>query len=70
MFSLVFAAICAAVSIRYVARKQKNFTGALNIFARRKKDIHTMTMLKKYANNDTDIFRRIARRCVCYPLGM
>lgn len=71
LFSLVFAATCAAVSIRFVVKKQENFSGALDMFTRRdQKDVTTMATIRKYTNNNTDVFQRIARRCICYPLGM
>ncbi|RCH90259.1 hypothetical protein CU098_000337, partial [Rhizopus stolonifer] len=46
-----------------------NFTGALDMFSKRdKKDISAMAIIRKYSNRNTDVFRKIARRCVCYPL--
>lgn len=70
MFSSVFAALCAAISIRFVVKKQENFKGALDMFTRRsQKDMYTMAILKKYTTGNTDVFQKIARRCICYPLG-
>lgn len=70
LFSLAFAAICAAISIRFVMKKQDNFAGTLDMFTRRSKvEMSQINILKKYANNNTDIFTKIARRCICYPLG-
>jgi hypothetical protein len=70
LFSLVFAATCAAISIRFVVKKQENFSGALDMFTRReRKDLTAMAIIQKYTNNNTDVFQKIARRCVCYPLG-
>lgn len=70
LFSSVFAAFCAAISIRFVVKKQENFNGALDMFTKKnQKDLHTMAIIKKYAVDNTDVFQKIARRCICYPLG-
>ncbi|GAA5795399.1 hypothetical protein HPULCUR_000755 [Helicostylum pulchrum] len=70
LFSLAFAAICAAISIRFVMKRQDNFAGTLDMFTRRSKiEMSQINTLKIYANNNTDIFTKIARRCICYPLG-
>lgn len=70
LFSSVFAALCAAISIRFVVKKQENFNGALDMFTKRnQKDLHTMAIIKRYAVDNTDVFQKIARRCICYPLG-
>jgi hypothetical protein len=69
MFALLFAAICAAISIRFIVQKQKNFVGSLNIFSQRKRDPRKTNMLNRNSSNNTDVFRKIAYRCVCYPLG-
>lgn len=70
LFSLAFAAICAAISIRFVMKRQDNFAGTLDMFKRRSKmEMSQINTLKIYANNNTDIFTKIARRCICYPLG-
>ncbi|KAG2233664.1 hypothetical protein BDF21DRAFT_497525 [Thamnidium elegans] len=69
LFSLAFAALCAAISIRFVMKKQDNFAGTLDMFTRRSKiEMSQINTLKVYANNNTDIFTKIARRCICYPL--
>ncbi|EPB81131.1 hypothetical protein HMPREF1544_12170 [Mucor circinelloides 1006PhL] len=69
LFSSVFAALCAAISIRFVVKKQENFNGALDMFTKRnQKDIHTMAIIKRYAADNTDVFQKIARRCICYPI--
>lgn len=69
LFSSVFAAFCAAISIRFVVKKQENFNGALDMFTKKnQKDLHTMAIIKKYAADNTDVFQKIARRCICYPL--
>ncbi|KAI9486683.1 MAG: hypothetical protein EXX96DRAFT_604784 [Benjaminiella poitrasii] len=70
LLSLFSAASCAAISIRFVIKKQKNFSGTLDMFTRRQdpKEITAMTIIRKYANNNTDIFHKIAVRCICYPL--
>lgn len=70
LFSLVFAAFCAAISIRFVMKKQDNFAGTLDMFTQRNHiERSQLNMLKKYTNNNTDIFTKIAIRCICYPLG-
>ncbi|GAN07226.1 hypothetical protein MAM1_0153c06719 [Mucor ambiguus] len=70
LFSSVFAALCAAISIRFVVKKQENFNGALDMFTKRnQKDLHTMAIIKRYAADNTDVFQKIARRCICYPIG-
>lgn len=70
LFSLVFAALCAAISIRFVMKRQDNFAGTLDMFTRRNDAERTqINTLKKYTNSNTDIFTKIARRCICYPLG-
>ncbi|KAL0140007.1 hypothetical protein V8B55DRAFT_1503343 [Mucor lusitanicus] len=69
LFSSVFAALCAAISIRFVVKKQENFNGALDMFTKRnQKDLHTMAIIKRYAVDNTDVFQKIARRCICYPI--
>ncbi|KAI7884132.1 uncharacterized protein EV154DRAFT_605898 [Mucor mucedo] len=69
LFSLVFAAFCAAISIRFVMKKQDNFAGTLDMFTRRNHvERSQLNTLKKYTNNNTDIFTKIAIRCICYPL--
>lgn len=69
LFSSVFAALCAAISIRFVVKKQENFNGALDMFTKRnQKDLHTMAIIKRYAADNTDVFQKIARRCICYPI--
>ncbi|KAK4510490.1 uncharacterized protein ATC70_004920 [Mucor velutinosus] len=69
LFSSVFAALCAAISIRFVVKKQENFNGALDMFTKRnQKDLHTMAVIKRYAADNTDVFQKIARRCICYPI--
>ncbi|GAA5810968.1 hypothetical protein MFLAVUS_004397 [Mucor flavus] len=63
LFSLAFAAICAAISIRFVMKRQDNFAGTLDMFKRRSKiEMSQINTLKIYANNNTDIFTKIARR--------
>ncbi|KAI8334865.1 hypothetical protein BD560DRAFT_428607 [Blakeslea trispora] len=63
------AAICAAISIWFVAKKQQRFTGALNVFTRRKqRDVETIAVLRKYIDRNIDVFQKIALRCTCYPL--
>lgn len=70
LFSLAFAAICAGISIRFVLKKQDNFAGTLDMFTRRSRtEVSQLNTLKKYSNSNTDIFTKIARRCICYPLG-
>lgn len=70
LFSLVFAALCAAISIRFVLRKQENFASTLDMYSRRNKpEASTLNTLKRYANNNSDVFQKIAQRCVCYPLS-
>ncbi|KAI7898766.1 uncharacterized protein BX663DRAFT_546135, partial [Cokeromyces recurvatus] len=71
LFSLGIAALCTAISIRFVIKKQKNFNGALDIFTQRKRntnEISTAAIIKKYAANNTNIFQKIALRCIFYPL--
>ncbi|KAI9342690.1 hypothetical protein BD770DRAFT_414564 [Pilaira anomala] len=71
LFSLAFAAICAGISIRFVLRKQDNFAGTLDMFTRRSRsEVSQLNALRKYSNSNTDIFTKIARRCICYPLGL
>ncbi|OBZ83064.1 hypothetical protein A0J61_08887 [Choanephora cucurbitarum] len=69
LFSLLFAAICAAISIRFVVKKQQNYTSALNMRPRRnQKDVESVVVLRKYMDKNIDVFQRIALRCICYPL--
>jgi hypothetical protein len=70
LFSLVFAALCAAISIRFVIKKQENAACTLDMHSRRNKpEANKFNTLKRYSNNNTDVFQKIARRCVCYPLS-
>ncbi|KAI8987619.1 hypothetical protein BDF20DRAFT_279070 [Mycotypha africana] len=70
LFSLAFAAVCAIVSIKFIRKRHENFAGAMDMFTSKasKKDQVTMAILRRYANDNTDVFRKIAKRCVCYPL--
>lgn len=70
MFSSVFAAFCAVISLAFVLKKQGNLTGSLDVFSLRDKDqASKIQKLKYYSKNNTDVFKKIAKRCVLYPLG-
>ncbi|KAI8880663.1 hypothetical protein K501DRAFT_301840 [Backusella circina FSU 941] len=69
MLSLVFAATCAFLSIRYVVKNQKNLAGVLNMFAQREREeVVNAQGFRRYNPTNTNVFLKIARRCVCYPL--
>lgn len=69
MFSSVFAAFCAVISLAFVLKKQGNLTGSLDVFSLRDKDqASKIQKLKYYSKNNTDVFKKIAKRCVLYPL--
>lgn len=68
MFSIVIAALFAAISIRFVGKRQRNFTSVLNIFSNNKKDGSSIALIRKYTK-DTDVFLKIAKRCTLYSLS-
>lgn len=70
MFSSVFAACCAIISLAFVVKKQGNFAGTLDMFSLRDKaQLSKIKNLKRYSKNNTDVFKKIAKRCILYPLG-
>ena len=70
MFSSVFAAICAITSLAFVIQKQYSFVGTLDMFSfRDKTQTSRINKLKQYSKSNTDVFKKIARRCILYPLG-
>lgn len=68
MFSVVIAAAFAAISLRYIGRRQENFGNVLNIFSNNKKDGSSIALIRKYTK-DIDVFHKIAKRCVFYSLS-
>ncbi|KAI8889478.1 hypothetical protein K501DRAFT_316011 [Backusella circina FSU 941] len=68
LLSLTFATLCAAVSIRYVVKKQEDLADTLDMFAQREKALEPVYYLRRYTSANNSVFLKIARRCVCYPL--
>jgi hypothetical protein len=69
LLSLAFATLCAAVSIRYVVKKQEDLAGTLDMFAQREEALGPVYYLRRYTSANSSVFLKIARRCVCYPLS-
>jgi hypothetical protein len=70
LLSLAFATGCAILSIRYVMSNQRNLAGVLNMFAQREREeMANEPGFRRYNPSSGNVSLKIARRCVCYPLG-
>ncbi|CEG82514.1 hypothetical protein RMATCC62417_16574 [Rhizopus microsporus] len=68
LFSSLFAAMYAIIAIVFIVRARGNYAGALDLQSRKHDTaISSLYILRKHGNT-TDVFRKIAIRCICYPL--
>lgn len=69
LFSSLFAAMHAVIAIIFIVRARGNYAGTLDLQSRKHDTvINSLYILRKHGNT-TDVFRKIAIRCICYPLG-